>query len=275
MSYKSMTVCLDNGAGSSRRLDFALQLAAQYAAHLTGLHITYTPIMVYDPYAEWAPILVEWEAAAEKRQNAAKELFYSVAQKAGVNVDWSGYRSSELQQVIAHARTSDLTIIGQRDPNDIEADLGNRFPEIFVLKLGRPVLFLPWVGPAPKIFNNVLVAWDGGREAARAVADALPFLVNAKQVTVLTILEKIDQENDLPDIDIAAYLAKHDVTVVVERNENIDSAAAGWLLSRAADMNADLLVMGAYGHHRLSELVLGGMTHSILRSMTLPVLMSH
>ena len=275
MSYKSMTVCLDNSAGSSRRLDFALTLAAQHGAHLTGMHITNAPVIFYDPYVEWAPIMAEWEAASQKKQDQAKELFCSRAKKDGVNFDWVSYRSSDMQQVIAQARASDLTIIGQHDPADVETDFGNGFSENFVLHLGRPVLFLPHTGYLPKSFENIVVAWDGGREAARAMTDALPFLKLAQQVTVVTIYETVDAESDLPDIDIAAYLAKHDVKVEIERSEGIDMAPAEWLLSRSEFIGADLLVMGAYGHHRLTELVLGGMTRSVLRQMILPVLMSH
>lgn len=275
MSYRSMTVCLDNSAGSSRLLEFALTLAAQNDAHLTGLHLTYDPIILSDPYAVWTPMLLEWEESAQKKQDHARLAFDTAATKAGVNADFSGYRSSDLKEVIAHARASDLTIIAQRNVADNESNLDNNFRENVVLKLGRPVLFVPYTGALPKKFDTIIVAWNGGREAARAMADALPFLQAAQQVKVLSISEKTDEENDLPDIDIAAYLAKHGVKVEIERNENVHIDPADWLLSRTADYDADLLVMGAYGHHRLTELVLGGVTKSILRQMTLPVLMSH
>lgn len=275
MSYKSMTVCLDNSAGSSRLLDFSLALAAQNNAHLAGLHLTYDPIILSDPYAVWAPMLLEWEKSAQAKQDEARAAFTLAADKAGVNADFSGYRSTDLQEVVAHARASDLTIVAQRNAADRESDLGSQFPESFVLKLGRPVLFLPYAGVPPKKFDTVIVAWDGGREAARAMADALPFLQQAQQVKVLSISRRSDEDHDLPDVDIAAYLAKHDVRVDLEKNENVHIDPADWLLSRAADCGADLLVMGAYGHHRLTELVLGGVTQSIMRQMTLPVLMSH
>lgn len=275
MSYKSMTVFLDNSAASSSRLDFALALAAQHDAHLTGLHLSYSPHFYYDPYAQWAPVMVEWEAGAQKKRDLAKENFRTVARKSGVNFDWVDYQSTEFKQVVAQARASDLSILSQSNPSDLETDLGEDFPERFVFKLGRPVLFLPHSGVFPKTFGRIVLAWDGGREAARAMADAMPLLKQAQLVTVLTVLEKVDKENDLPDIDIAAYLAKHDVLVDVDRNEDIEVAPADWLLYRAADLKADLIVMGAYGHSRFTELVLGGTTRAMLKKMTLPVLMSH
>ncbi|CAN5684502.1 universal stress protein [soil metagenome] len=275
MSYKSMVVCLDNSTGSPRVLDFSLELASQYGAHLTGLHLTYDPIIMSDPYAVWAPMMLEWEESAEEKQNIAKEEFYSGAKKAGVNVDWAGYRSSDTASVVAHARANDLAIIAQRNADDISNDSGNKLADLLALKLGRPVLYLPYIGKFSTMFDKVIVAWDGGREAARAMSDALPFLCAAKQVTVLSISEKADLDDDLPDIDIAGYLAKHDVKVDIERNQGVDIDPADWLLSRANELDADLLVMGAYGHNRMTEMVLGGVTLSILRHMTLPVLMSH
>lgn len=270
-----MTVCLDNSAGSSRRLDFSLALASQLGAHLLGLHLTYAPVIVYDPYAEMGQLLVEWEESIKKKQEYAKELFCSAAKKSDLSFNWAAYRSSDLNQVIAHARAADLTIIGQYDPKDAEANLGNSFHEILILKLGRPVLILPNASTLPEKFDNIIVAWDGGREAARAMADALPFLKKARLVRVLTISEKTERNKDLPDIDIAAYLAKHDVRVEIERTEKIDIAPADYLLARATELGADLLVMGAYGHNRLTELLLGGVTRTVMRQMTLPVLMSH
>jgi nucleotide-binding universal stress UspA family protein len=275
MSYKSLTVFLDNSAGSSRRLSFALSLAQQHGAHLHALHLTYSPIIMSDPYAVWAPMLVEWEESAQAKHDKAKLAFLEEAKKAGVAVDWLGFRSDDFRELIAHARASDLIVLGQRNPSDIEGDFGRGFPENMVLKLGRPVIFLPYVGEARSHFDRVIVAWDGGREAARAMADALPILKEAKQVKILSISEHVDDDHDLPDVNIAAYLAMHGVSVEIERNENIAMAPADWLLSRAADMDAQLLVMGAYGHSRITELVFGGVTRAIMSQMTMPVLMSH
>ena len=275
MSYKSITVCLDNSAASSRLLDFAITLTAQHDAHLTGLHMTYAPIIFSDPYAVWEPMMMEWEESAQTKQEHVRKTFIAASDKASVNSDFSAYRSTDLHAVIAHARASDLTIVAQRNLGDSDGDMRNNFPISFVLKLGRPVLFFPCTGEVSTTFKTIVIAWDGGREATRAMADAMPFLKLAKQVKVLSISERIDEDHDLPDVDIAAYLSKHNVKVEIERNENVQIAPAEWLLQRAENCGADLLVMGAYGHNRLTELILGGVTRTVMGQMTLPVLMSH
>ena len=120
-----------------------------------------------------------------------------------------------------------------------------------------------------------MIAWDGGREATRAIVDAMPFLVKAKKIHLLSINEKADKDYEFPDIDIAAYLAKHDINVEIEISDITDMSPSELLLLRAARNEADLIVMGAYGHHRITELILGGMTHDILKKTNLPVLMSY
>lgn len=279
MSYKSITVCLDGSAASARALRFAIDLAVRNNAHLTGLHLTYLPIIISEPYAMWGPVMTEWEESAQAKQRQAKEQFMAEASKNGINADFAGYRSDDLPEVIAHARASDLTVMAQQETAG--SALGSNdaitahFIESMVLNLGRPVLLLPQTGYLPQKFDTIIVAWDGGREATRAVADALPILKGARVVKVLSVSEEIDDEHDLPDVDIAAYLAKHDIKVDIERKESVHRAPGEWLLSRASEGKADLMVMGAYGHNRFAELVLGGVTRSVMRHMQLPVLMSH
>jgi nucleotide-binding universal stress UspA family protein len=275
MVYKSMTVCLDSGADASRRMDFALSLANQHRAHLTGLYMTYVPVVYYDPYGEWGPLMVKWELEARKKHDLVKERSATIAREAGVSFDWFAYRTNELSAAIAHTRASDLTIMGQRNTAVSETDFGNDFYEGFVLKLGRPILYLPHNGPLPKSFDEVLIAWDGGREATRAITDALPLLKLAKQVTVLTIPENQTNKKDVQQADIVAYLLQHEIKAKVKIREGNSATPADQLLACATELKADLLVMGAYGHHRLTELVLGGTTRAIFKHMSLPVLMSH
>lgn len=275
MDYKSMTVFLDSGTGSMRRFEFALALAEQHGAHLTCLHLIYSPLIAYDPYAQWTELMREWEDSARDTQKKMMDKCRAIAERSNVNFDFVGYLSSDANQVLAHARMADLIIMGQRDPDDIESDFGNGFRESFVLRVGRPVLFLPYIGPTLSKLDTIFVAWDGGREATRALADAMPFLKQAKLVKILTVSRGKERDGELPDVDIASNLAKHGVNAEVEKNENVSMDPAEWLLSRAADVGADMLVMGAYGHTRISELVLGGVTRSLLREMTMPILMSH
>jgi nucleotide-binding universal stress UspA family protein len=278
MGYKCISVCLDNGNSAVQRLDFALALAAQHGAHLKGVHVTYEPVILTDPYEVWAPILLEWEQGAQKRERLAREQFAVAAGKAGVSFDWVAYRSFELQEIIAHARASDLTILGRDDIGGNADKRARSFADLLLMQLGRPVLLLPPIsksGSANGQFDSILVAWNGSREAARAMADAMPFLRLAQQVRVVTIVETIQREKDLPDVDIGVYLAKHGVRAELDRVESIDTSPSDCLLPAALKMKADLLVMGAYGHKRWSELIMGGMTRSVMQNISLPVLMSH
>ena len=136
---------------------------------------------------------------------------------------------------------------------------------------------IPYIGPAPTLGQRVTVAWDASREAARAVNDALPLLVRAQAVDVVTVNPSDSPfgHGEDPGADIALHLARHDIQVEVRRIETRDLDVANTVLSHIADRGSDLVVMGAYGHSRLRELVLGGVTRTILRDMTVPVLMAH
>jgi nucleotide-binding universal stress UspA family protein len=137
------------------------------------------------------------------------------------------------------------------------------------------VLFLPHDCPIPAAFDEIVVAWDGSREAARALADSLPFLRKARHISVLSAVAGDNKDRELADVDIAAYLARHKIKADVERDDNVSIDPGQWLLARVARAGANLLVMGAYGHNRFSEIAFGGVTRTIMREMTLPVLMSH
>ena len=146
-----------------------------------------------------------------------------------------------------------------------------------VLSSGRPTLVVPYIGPTRTLAQSVTVAWDAGREAARAVNDALPFLERAQAVTVMVVNPRpgIGSHGEEPGADIALHLARHGIKVEAQHLEVRDMSVADAILSRAADQSIDLLVMGAYGHSRFREWVLGGATRQIFAQMTVPVLMSH
>jgi nucleotide-binding universal stress UspA family protein len=174
-----------------------------------------------------------------------------------------------------NARYADLVISPQAEPTD-EPET-RLLPHEIVLAAGRPVLFVPYAGRFPDAGRRVLVAWDGGREAARAVSDALPFLARAEtvEVSVFDPERSPRTHGEQPGADIALFLSRHGVKVTVHRQSGAGYDVGAQILSRAADAAADLIVMGGYGHARVRELVLGGVTRTILESMTVPVLMSH
>src|SRR5262249_32763384 len=138
---------------------------------------------------------------------------------------------------------------------------------------GRPVLVVPYIQKGPLKLDRVLVAWDGSRNAARAIADAMPLLAKAKTVEVVIVGK--GKSDEIPGADIAQHLARHDLKVELKRIVSPESDIASTLLSHIADTAADFIVMGGYGHSRLREFIYGGVTRSILSSMTVPALMSH
>ena len=140
---------------------------------------------------------------------------------------------------------------------------------------GRPVLAVPYIQKAGLTLNRVMVCWDGSRNAARAAADAMPFLRRAKTVEVVMVTAERAKSDEMPGADIAHHLARHGLTVSVQRIVSVETDVPNTILSYAADAGTDFLVMGGYGHSRLREFVLGGATRGILAAMTVPVLMSH
>jgi nucleotide-binding universal stress UspA family protein len=122
--------------------------------------------------------------------------------------------------------------------------------------------------------KRVMVCWDGSKSAARAIADALPILRGANQIDVVTI-DHTDRRNVLPGVQIAEHLARHELRVNLRTVVAPECDVASALLSEAADSETTFMVMGGYGHSRLREFVLGGVTREILQSMTVPVLMAH
>lgn len=224
-------------------------------------------------------LLERQHEAAVKRANAAAASFRAAGTKAGLISDCRVIECMEgdvARLLSLRARHADLVVLGQPDREGMVAD-GPGLPATVALDCGRPVIVVPTIGTAATIGERVLVAWDGGREAVRAVNDALPILRRAKSVTVLSVnpAESEDDGPREPGADISLHLARHSVKVEAQRRITAELSAGDVILNEVANKGSDLLVMGTYGHSRLRELVLGGVTRQILASMTIPVLMSH
>jgi nucleotide-binding universal stress UspA family protein len=167
-------------------------------------------------------------------------------------------------------------VIGQVDPNESSFGVLSDLAEYVKLNCARPVLIVPYAGRFDHVGSNALIAWDGSMEATRAITSAIPLLKRARNVAValLNPSARPDMHGEQPGADIALYLARHDIRIeVVQRHTDIDVGNA--LLSLVADMRSDLLVMGGYGHTRFREILLGGVTLTVLKTMTVPILMSH
>jgi nucleotide-binding universal stress UspA family protein len=281
MSYKDLLLVLDSDAAARGRIDLAAALAARFAAHLVGLYPLPAPepprhFGYYDP-ALLDPFFHELRDKAREAAEEQREAFEQVTRLRGVTAEWRLVPEGAEADAALHARYADLTVLGQLDPDRPAAETIRPRPEHVMLASGRPILVVPYAGDFAAVGQRALIGWDASREAARAVNDALPLLMAAETVTVLTIdaREGPDGHGEVPGADISLHLARHGVKVAVERTVSAGLPIGDVLLSRAADLGADLLVMGAYGHSRARELLLGGATRSVLQSMTLPVLMSH
>jgi nucleotide-binding universal stress UspA family protein len=281
MSYKDLLVVLDAAAPTRGRIELASALAGRFEAHLVGLYPLPTPerpreLGYYDP-ALLDPFFEELRERAREAADKVREQFEHVAGLRGLSAEWRMVPEGPEADPALHARYADLTILGQIDPDRGDAEMIRPRPERVTLASGRPILVVPYAGDFSTVGHRVLIGWNATREAARAVNDAMPLLRAADVVTVLTIdpREGPHEHGELPGADISLHLARHGVKAEIERTVSADLPVGEVLLSRAADLGADLLVIGAYGHSRVRELLLGGATRSLLQSMTLPVLMSH
>lgn len=277
MSYKTVLVHLENNERCAVRVRMGIDLASSFGAHLVGL--TITPPLVIPASARTEFIIrmltEQWEQHRAQGGEAGTK-FLDEARAAGLTEAEHRTALGEPERVLClHARYADLMIIGQTDPEQPEVlwSIG----EQAVLDAGRPVLVVPYIGVPAAFAKRVLVAWNASREATRALTDALPLLQRADHVDVVTVNARPEQSGhgEQPGSDIALYLARHGVRANAYPTHGEDIAVGEWLLSRAADLGSDLIVMGAYGHSRVREMVLGGATRTMLRSMTVPVLMSH
>jgi len=276
MGYKTILVHIDPGKRCAARVEVAIRLAQQHDAHLVALHAV-APFEAPDyVLAEVGPALVEAQRKAVAIELARSETeFTRQASAAGLrSVEWRQAIDDLADAMTLHARYADLVVIGQTDAS-ADANTAADFPERLVLAAGRPVLILPSVGSFPVMGKRILVAWSPTREATRAVTDAIPLLRLANSVHVMAVNPRKGAHGNVPGADIGLYLARHGVRVEVKSDQGAEIDVGNELLSRAADLDADLIVMGGYGHSRLKEWVLGGATRTVLESMTAPVLMSH
>ena len=276
MAIKNLLVVLDRSDACRDRVALAADLARRHDAHLTGLALARSPAMPSYVRAQIPDDVME-----TAKRNLVDELdgmvhaFETTAAGGGLRIEHrraTCMAGEEPQAIGLHARYADLIVLGQEDPSN-----GGIPPEDVILGSGRPGLVVPYAGRHSMIGEHALIAWDAGREAARAVADAMPILEKAKTVTVLVINPQTsaDGHGEEPGADIGLHLARHGITVEVSSMVVQDIDVGNALLSRISDLGADLLVMGAYAHSRLREWILGGATREVLQSMTVPVLMSH
>jgi nucleotide-binding universal stress UspA family protein len=279
MTYRSVFVHVDDAEPCERRMEIAARLARTYPAQLLGAYLV--PSGNVTPFTSaMLPDEVVQRRLRESTdlQRGAEARFGAAAARAAVtSVEWHAPSGNPLEAAVLHARYADLAVIGQPSRDEPNAAFATELANAVVMGSGRPVLFVPYVGQFKTVGERVMIAWKDSRESARAVADALPLLKDAKKVFAVAVTPDADDSlrDLLADKQVAAFLRRHEVDATVRRIVAPDIDAGELLLSQAADFGADLIVMGAYSRPRITALVWGGVTRVMLSSMTVPVLMSH
>jgi len=272
---KDIFVSLSADKLTELRLAAAFSLADRMDAHVTGFYRQH--YISYAPFGEtMSPLMVEaMESQLCSDKLAVTRMFENVERGQNAKSTLRIEPPATANTLFQHTAAADLIVTGQLDPDAAFFDSGSE-PEHIIMGSGRPVLVVPYIGCRDSLGDNILIAWDQSREASRAVHDALPLLRNANSVTLLSVIKSGSKTKEIVSADIAEHLARHDVSV-----ETASSVSGGGvaisdrILASASDMNADMIIMGAYGHSRLREYTLGGVTRSLLKSMPLPLLMSH
>ena len=279
MTYRSLLVLLDQDPLCAARTEVAIRLARNLDCHLVGVAPTGLVEMPTMPeaaasFAQLATLA--WDTLREQAQQASRRFRDECGKASLKSFEVVVDEADKAASLVRHAHCTDLTVLTQADPDAPGHRMAQAVVEQVVLHSARPTLILPYAGRVGDVGTHAMVAWDDSREAARALSDALPLLRRAARVQVVGWNEAGDDDSTLrPRLDdVRRWLMWQGVSAEVSV-ETTGIGIAEAMLSRAADLSVDLIVMGAYGHTRWSERMLGGATRGLLKSMTVPVLMSH
>jgi nucleotide-binding universal stress UspA family protein len=285
MALKDLLVHVDGTESTPVRLQLAIDLARRHSSRLTALYVRElsdaqlheraTAELGLASAEQFHHLYESQEASIDRTETRMRMASEGLGQAHGVKVEWRSISGPAGMAVLQHARYSDLSIVGHgvdRDPIEYT------FSEQLLFVAGRPVLFVPVAGSFRTLGRHIVVAWNSSRAAARAVNDALALIERAQRTTVLAInpVDFIDRHQAPPIEWMVEHLRRHDACVDVVRLENIQAASIGdTLQAEACGLGADLIVAGAFGHPKLWEKLLGGVTCDLLARMTMPMLMSH
>ncbi|MFZ6800341.1 universal stress protein [Undibacterium sp. Di24W] len=280
MTYKTILVHVDETQSSVKRTQIAHTLAAKFDAHLTGIALTGVSRYIFEStdLGVGDPNIMLHLSALRERAEKAISRFKQSSTDLGVSTTECVIANDEANGGLGlRARYADLIVIGQTNLNEPSPSVMSDFPEFMVVNSGRPVLVVPHARTSSTtIGERCVVAWDGSRESARALTDAIPLLKLSKIVHVLIVNPNQTEQThgEEPGADVALFLARHGIKVeITTRFSTHDKGRA--ILDVCKENGADLLVMGAYGHSRFREMIMGGATRTVLEAMEIPVLMAH
>lgn len=279
MSIKTILAVLNSPEAADSVIETGVALSRKYGAHLIAIYaeapeqvFIYAPMEIPDPSA-----ILALQEAADQRAKTIETKFISVTEREGISHEWRKFRGTggySSAGVVDSARSADLVLCPQFDENTSGAQRADI--EVLIFECGRPVIMVPYIQTAPKPIERVLIAWNGSREAARAVFDAMPFLLEAKEVEILSVdaREDMNQSADFAGSELGVTLARHGIKVNANNIESGGNPVGAVIENRTSDFSADLLVMGAYTHSRIRERIFGGATKTLLGSMSTLTLMS-
>ena len=277
MGYKTILVHCDASRGTAGRLGIAVDLADRFAGHVVGLHVrqAFQAPAFTDAGPAMDSLYRTYETTMRAEEAMATAAFRDAVGNQGISSEWRVADGYVDEILAAEARVADLVIVGQAEPDSPPTATPDDLAEDIAMAAECPVLIVPYIGAAKPRGKTVMLCWNDSREAKHAAVGALPLLAAADKVIVLIIDPKASRGREEPGADVAVWLARHGVKVTVQRDSAADSDVGGVILSRAADHDIDLIVMGIYGHSRMRERVLGGASRTLLASMTAPLLVAH
>jgi nucleotide-binding universal stress UspA family protein len=274
---KDIVVNLTGAAPQEFAADYAISLAQLFEAHIAGIGFIYEPVIPGTVLGGIPTDLIEAQREENtKAAKAATSRFEAAAGRAGLSaevriIDASVAGAADLFGRIA--RRFDLAVVGQARPKEGASE--ELLIEGALFESGRPVVVVPYVQTKAVTLERVLVCWDGSRPATRAIADALPFLQRARAIDIVAVSSERGKGGELAGTNMARHLARHGLKVELKRVSSGDVDVPSAIRAQVTETGADFMVMGGYGHSRLREFILGGVTRTILTSSTIPVLMSH
>ncbi len=277
MAYKSILVHLNGQARDAQTLAVACNIARRFDAHLTAIFASDQAVSPMAGALDPAAVAAQRLAMDYDRQLQGKAnlLVQAAENREGFKISWHAMTDNVLNNFVQRARCADLIVMTQEDPSSRFMLAPSQVAKV-LLNAGHPLLIVPFAGDFATCGESVLIGWSATRESARAVSDALPLMQNARVVHLVSFNNAKNADADTgSDLDVGQWLARHGLNVNCRQQTSKDVDVGNQMLSLAAELESDLIVMGGYGHARSIEFFLGGVTKTLLDTMTVPVLMSH